>query len=172
MPSCSRSSTGNPPHAVRNDDEGEFGNYDLFVIPITGGLPKRITFHSGYEALCDWSPDGKKIAFWNTDQTRIKEFHLLDQMPLYNTVFKLKYPKAGEQNAIVKIGVADLETGKTTQMDLGEESDIYIPRIFWTNSSEKLAIVRLNRLQNHLNLLIADLNTGKTRAIRSSDCDR
>jgi len=112
-----------------------------------------------------WSPDGKKIAFWNTDQTRVKEFHLIDQMPLYSTVFKLKYPKAGEQNAIVKIGVADLETSKTTWLDLGEESDIYIPRIFWTNSSDKLAMVRLNRLQNQLNLLIADLKTGKTRAI-------
>lgn len=112
-----------------------------------------------------WSPDSKKIAFWNTDQSRVKEFHLLDQMPLYNTVFKLKYPKAGEQNAVVKIGVADLETGKTTWLDLGEETDIYIPRIFWTNSSRKLAMVRLNRLQNHLNLLIADLSTGKTRAI-------
>ncbi|MHC4959370.1 MAG: S41 family peptidase [Planctomycetota bacterium] len=39
------------------------GNYDVFVMPITGGLPKRVTFHSGFEAVCDWSPDGKKILF-------------------------------------------------------------------------------------------------------------
>jgi tricorn protease len=39
------------------------GNYDLYVVPITGGVPKRVTFHSGYEILCDWSPDGKKLLF-------------------------------------------------------------------------------------------------------------
>ncbi len=157
-------------------------DHNIFISDLKTGSEKAVTengtsdilngeFDWVYEeefGLADawrWSPDGKKIAFWNTDQTRVKEFHLIDQMPLYNTVFKLKYPKAGEHNAIVKIGVADLETGKTSWMDLGEEPDIYIPRIFWTNSSEKLALVRLNRLQNHLNLLIADVKTGKARAI-------
>ncbi len=112
-----------------------------------------------------WSPDGKKIAFWQIDQTRVKEFHLLDELPLYNTVFKLKYPKAGEQNALVKIGIFDLESGETTWVDLGAETDIYVPRIFWTNSSSKLAVLRMNRLQNHLELLLADSETGATRKI-------
>ena len=112
-----------------------------------------------------WSPDGSKIAFWRIDQSRVKEFHLVDELPLYNTVFKLKYPKAGEQNAIVKIGVADLESGKISWMDLGAEEDIYVPRIFWSNSSRQLAILRLNRLQNHLELLMADSERGETRVI-------
>jgi len=112
-----------------------------------------------------WSPDGAKIAFWQIDQTRVKEFHLIDQMAVYNSVFNLKYPKAGEQNALVKIGVADVETGSITWMDLGEETDIYIPRIFWTNSSGKLAVLRLNRLQNRLEVLMADTKTGTTQPI-------
>lgn len=112
-----------------------------------------------------WSPDGSKIAFWQIDQARVKEFHLIDQMPVYNEIFKLKYPKAGEKNAIVKVGVADLEGGEITWMDIGEETDIYIPRIFWTNSSDKLAIMRLNRLQNHLELLMADTETGESEVV-------
>ena len=112
-----------------------------------------------------WSPDGEKIAFWKLDQTREKVYHLVDEMGEYNTVFDLKYPKVGEQNAIVKIGVADLATGKTNWMDIGTNDDIYIPRIFWTNSSGTLALMRLNRLQNHLEILMADSKTGKSRTI-------
>jgi Tol biopolymer transport system component len=40
-----------------------FGNYDLFLIPIDGGVPKQVTFHSAFEALCEWSPDGKRLLF-------------------------------------------------------------------------------------------------------------
>jgi len=112
-----------------------------------------------------WSPDGRKIAFWQMDQTRIKEFTLVNELPLYNTTFKLKYPKAGEKNSIVRIGVADLDAGETTWVDLGEDEDIYIPRIFWTNSPKMLAVMRLNRLQNHLELLMADTRTGNSHAI-------
>lgn len=112
-----------------------------------------------------WSPDSKKIAFWQLDQTRVKEFHLVDQLPVYNEVFKLKYPKAGEQNSLVRIGIADLETRETVWVDLGDDSDIYVPRIFWTNSSERLAVLRLNRRQNHLELLLADTKTGTTSKI-------
>ena len=112
-----------------------------------------------------WSPDGEKIAFWKLDQTREKVYHLVDEMGEYNTVFDLKYPKVGEQNAIIKIGVADLATGKTNWMNIGTNDDIYIPRIFWTNSSGTLALMRLNRLQNHLEILMADSKTGKSRTI-------
>ena len=51
-----------------------------------------------------WSPDSKKIAFWKLDQTRVKEFYLVDEMSTYNKIYALKYPYAGEQNSIVKIG--------------------------------------------------------------------
>ena len=112
-----------------------------------------------------WSPDGKKIAYWQLNQTREKVYHLIDEMGEYNTVFDLKYPKVGEQNAVVKIGVADLSSHKTTWMDIGNNDDIYIPRIFWTNSSNLLAIIRLNRMQNKLEMLMANSNTGKSKTV-------
>jgi len=115
-----------------------------------------------------WSPDSKKIAFWKLDQTRVKEFYLDDEMSRYNEITVLKYPKVGEQNSIVKIGVYDLEKNKTNWMDIGSETNIYIPRIYWTNTSNKLAIMRLNRHQNHLELLVCNSNTGQSGVIISA----
>ncbi len=116
-----------------------------------------------------WSPDSKKIAFWQFDQTAVPEFNLVDETFRYNKVSKLKYPKVGEKNAIVKIAVVDLKKSKTKWMDLGESSDIYIPRIFWTNSSSSLAMVRLNRKQNHLDILMANTRTGRSKTIISDN---
>ena len=112
-----------------------------------------------------WSPDSKKIAYWKFDQTRVKEFHLIDEMPVYNKVYNLKYTKVGEQNAIVNVYVADLIKKKNVQMDTGLNDDIYLPRIFWTNSSEKLAIVKLNRKQDNLQMIMANSTNGNSEVI-------
>ncbi len=156
-------------------------NHNIFVHHLLTGEERRITedgtpdvlngeFDWVYEeefGLADawrWSPDGSRIAFWQIDQSRVKSFNLVDELPLYNTVTKLKYPKVGEQNALVKIGIADLKTGKITWVDIGENEDIYIPRIYWADSGQ-LAVLRLNRLQNHLELLLADAHTGAGKTI-------
>lgn len=161
---------------------GYVRNHNIFVVDLSSGFERAITndgtgdilngeFDWVYEeefGLADawrWSPDSKKIAFWQLDQTRVKEFNLIDEMLLYNKVSKLKYPKAGEQNSIVKIFVADLTTNKIQELDLGENEDIYIPRIFWTNSSSSLAIIRLNREQNLLEMLMANTNNGESMTI-------
>ena len=120
-----------------------------------------------------WSPDGKEIAFWRLDQTRVGVFHLVDELAgNYNSVFNLKYPKAGTKNAIVKIGVADIPSGNTTWMDIGKNDNIYIPRIYWTNSSSTLAMIRLNRPQNNMEMLMANTSTGDSKVvITDSDPD-
>ncbi|MGD8305386.1 MAG: DPP IV N-terminal domain-containing protein, partial [Ignavibacteria bacterium] len=112
-----------------------------------------------------WSPDGNKIAFWRFDQTRVKEFHLIDEMEPYNKVMSLKYPKTGEDNSIIKIGVYDFTDGTTNWMDIGEEIDLYFPRIYWTNSSDRLVILRLNRHQNHIEVLMNDVESGKGKVV-------
>jgi dipeptidyl-peptidase-4 len=157
-------------------------NHNIYVTELATGIEKAITeegtenilngeFDWVYEeefGLADgwrWSPDGKKIAFWRFDQTRVKEFYMIDEMFVYNKISPLKYPKTGEENSIIKIGAFNLASGETNWMDIGEETDIYIPRIYWTNSSDKLAILRLNRLQNYLELLISDTKTGEVKTI-------
>lgn len=109
-----------------------------------------------------WSPDSKKIAFYRFDESDVKEYNMQMFNGLYPEDYKFKYPKAGEDNSIVEIFVYDLETGNTTKMNTGEETDIYFPRIKWTEDANVLAIQRLNRHQNHLEILAADATTGQT----------
>ena len=112
-----------------------------------------------------WSDDSKKIAFYKVDESREPEFPIVDFSEVHNSVEKIRYPKPGDPNAIIEIGVVNIETGKTVWMDIGDEKDIYIPRMQWVAGSDKVAIQRMNRRQNHLELLIADIYTGESRVI-------
>ena len=116
-----------------------------------------------------WSPKGSKIAFYRFDESRVKEYMLTFYGDLYPEEYRYKYPKAGEENSIVEIFVFDLISGKTIKMDIGDETDQYIPRIKWTQDVNTLAIQRLNRLQNHLDILTANATTGETEIIYQED---
>ena len=109
-----------------------------------------------------WSPDSKKIAYYRFDESNVKEFNMQMTEGLYMQDYKFKYPKAGEDNSIVEVYVYDVASGETKKMDTGEETDIYLPRIKWTQDPNILAIQRLNRHQNHLEILAADATTGET----------
>src|SRR5207237_3577563 len=77
-----------------------------------------------------WSPDGKHIAFWRFDQSPVPQFPLVDELQLYPKVVTLRYPKAGEQNSRVKIGVVHFDTTgattSTTWLDVGNGNDQYL----------------------------------------------
>lgn len=109
-----------------------------------------------------WSPDNTKIAFYRFDESNVKEFQMEIFDNLYPDWYSFKYPKAGEDNSIVEVYVYDLSSKKTIKMDTGEETDIYIPRMKWTKDPDILAIQRLNRHQNHLEILAANASTGQT----------
>ncbi len=112
-----------------------------------------------------WSPDSKKIAFQRFDEREVPEFtmtkHNNDVYPEYIT---FKYPKVGEKNAIVTAHVFDLESGKTTLVDLGEEEH-YIPRLKWTKDSDNLFIYKMNRHQNHLELISFKPSDNSTKKV-------
>ena len=118
-----------------------------------------------------WSPDGARIAYYRFDESRVKEYILTYYGELYPDWETYKYPKAGEDNSLVDIYVYDLETGITTKMDIGEETDQYIPRIKWSNNPKILSIQRLNRLQNHLDILLADASSGNSQIMYTEDND-
>ncbi len=123
----------------------------------------------GFTKAFFWSPDSKKIAYYRFDESKVKEYTLTYYGKLYPRLYTYKYPKAGEDNSVVEIYVYDLETGKSTKMNTGEDTDTYIPRIKWTNDANVLAIEYLNRLQNHLEILLADASTGKTTVMYVDD---
>jgi dipeptidyl-peptidase-4 len=114
-----------------------------------------------------WSPDGKKIAFIRFDETQVPEFNMQLWGSLYPQDYKFKYPKAGEKNSLVSIHVYDISSGTTQKVDTGAETDIYLPRIYWTQDANQLAFIRLNRLQNQMDLFHADASTGTSKLILS-----
>jgi dipeptidyl-peptidase-4 len=115
----------------------------------------------------EWSPDGQKIAFLRFDETEVPEFNMQLWGELYPQDYKFKYPKAGEKNAEVSIHIYSVASGQTIEVDTGDEEDIYLPRIYWTGHSGTLAYIRLNRLQNQMDLLHADSNNGKSQLVVS-----
>lgn len=106
-----------------------------------------------------WSPKGDRIAYYRFDESKVKEYEIAVYDSLYPTQYKYKYPVAGEANSEVGIWVYNLKTAKSNEIPIGKQNDQYIPRIKWTSDNEVLAITRLNRLQNHLELLFANTSS-------------
>lgn len=133
---------------------------------IINGIPdwvyeEEFEFNQAYA----WSPDGTRLAYLKFDERKVPEYGMLIFNSLYPEYRVWKYPKAGEANSIVTAHVFDIQTGKTTDIDLGTETDQYIPRIFYTNDPSRVCLLRLNRLQNVLEILLADAQTGKTTVV-------
>jgi dipeptidyl-peptidase-4 len=156
---------------------------NLFVKYLTSGEEKQLTTDGMYNKIINgttdwvyeeefgftkaffWAPNSKKIGFYRFDESQVKEFQMTMYNGLYPEQYRFKYPKAGEDNAVVSILIWDEETDSLRTMDTGEETDIYIPRISWTQNSDQLAIQRLNRHQNHLEILIAKVTDGTTHIL-------
>lgn len=115
-----------------------------------------------------WSPDSKKLAYLRFDESEVRQFNMTKyQNNLYPENYTFKYPKAGEKNSIVSVHVYDIELTKTAKMDIGSETNQYIPRIQWPIGSNQISIIRLNRLQNRMDILLADVNSGESKTLYS-----
>jgi dipeptidyl-peptidase-4 len=119
-----------------------------------------------------WSPDSKSIAFWQFDASGIEDFILLDNTKgLYPTLTKIPYPKTGTQNAAVRVGVIDAAGGPIKWMETpGDLRNNYIVSVDWSSPTE-IYLQHFNRLQNTLQVLVADSKTGKTRSILTEKDD-
>ena len=107
-----------------------------------------------------WSPDSRRIAFWETDERGVPDVQLTDYEGRHPQFVSIAYPKVGDENPSVRIGVADVTGGETRWLDTGESGDFYVPRIYWTAAQDTLAVMTLNRTQNDLKVFLFDVNTG------------
>lgn len=106
-----------------------------------------------------WSPGSDHLAYYRFDERQVKEFTMPEYLGgLYPNMNTFKYPKAGEKNSTIQIHIYDLPSEEDHPVFLGTETDIYIPRIKWTTNNNNLCIMRMNRLQNRLEFLIANYN--------------
>ena len=114
-----------------------------------------------------WSPDGKRIAYWQLDASGERDFLLInDTDSLYSYTIPVQYPKAGTTNAAVRVGVVSASGGRTRWIATpGDPRNNYIARMDWAASSSEVVLQHLNRLQNTLTLLLGDATTGVARPI-------
>ena len=147
----------------------------------TDGTPKLIngTFDWAYEEELEcrdgfrWSPDGRRIAYWQIDANKIKDYLMLNTTDsAYPFVVPVEYPVAGEEPSPYRIGVVEVASGVNRWMDIpGDARQTYLPRMEWAagstaaEGSAQLILQQLNRKQNESKLLLADAATGKTTEI-------
>lgn len=108
-----------------------------------------------------WSPDGKRIAYYEFDEDGVESYPLTDERPVYPEIRWQKYPKAGTTNPAVRLGVLDLATMRTTWLATGDARGNYLARVAWTPDSSAVAVQRLARDQRHLDLLRCGAADGK-----------
>lgn len=120
-----------------------------------------------------WSPDSKKLAYYRFDESDVPEYTLQkwNKGATYPENYTYKYPKAGEKNSEIEILVYHLDSKKKVNVDIGTKKDIYIPRINWTFDANVLSVRRMNRLQNQLDILHANADTGATTLIFQDKSD-
>jgi|AntRauTorckE6833_2_1112554.scaffolds.fasta_scaffold00051_5 dipeptidyl-peptidase-4 len=158
---------------------------DLFVYDLDQEKETRLTnsgaenFYNGrfgwvYEEefglaqAWSWSHDSQYIAYWQTDERDVKLFVSTDYSGTYPEYVEIPYPKVGQENPKIKIGTVNVESGENTWMDL-DLKDGYVPRLYWTSEAGNLAIVWMNRPQNHLQLHFFDVDSGEGKLIMEEE---
>ena len=159
---------------------------DLYVVHVESGQETRLTTDgteliyngwaswvyfeeilgrgSRYRAFW-WAPDSEQIAYLRFDDTEVPMFPIYRSEGQHGELELTRYPKAGDKNPDVKLGVVKLADAKTTWMDLDYTQDQYIAWPFWTKDSSQLLFQVLNRDQNHMVLFIGDPKNGSKRVV-------
>ncbi len=112
-----------------------------------------------------WAPDDRHIAFARVDETPVKVTERFEIAADNVATFAQRYPAAGGPNVLVRLAVADVQTGALTWIDLGNDTDIYLARVSWLPDGKTLAIQRESRDQRRLDLLFADIATGHAQVV-------
>ena len=148
---------------------------DLYVVEVESGRETRLT-RSGSETVLNgrldwvyeeelgsrsgrafaWSPDSRKIAYLQLDQARVPTFPIVDFLPVSNTLGTQRYPKPGDPNAVVRVGVVGLDPSAGPERLVSfTPDDLYIvPDLAWSQDSQTLAFQQVNREQNELQLRV------------------
>ena len=117
-----------------------------------------------------WSPDSSKIVLLQMNETKVPTYPITDFIPQHPTVYQEKYPKVGDPNPEVQLGIVNARGGSVKWIHLTDEKDMYIPRFGWVRNGIAWATV-LNRAQNQLDLYFIDASSGKSRVVLTEKSD-
>jgi dipeptidyl-peptidase-4 len=160
--------------------------HNLFVVDIESGAETQLTFDgseviyngwaswvyweeilgraSQYKAFW-WSPNSQMISFLQFDDSPVPKFPLFIPDGVHGELEWAHYPKAGDPNPNVKLGIAFLKENNIVWVDEDKTVDQYTAWPFWTKDSNELFYQVLNRGQDTLQILAADPNSGKNRIV-------
>jgi dipeptidyl-peptidase-4 len=152
--------------------------HDVWVVPTGGGAERRLTT-GGHELLLHgdldwvypeefrvrtgyhWAPDSRHVAFLEMDESPVPTYPITDQLDRQSTVDLQRYPKPGDPNPKVRVGIVAVDSARTAWLDRYAE---YVPRIDWSDDG-RLAVQLMNRGQDELELVLADPATGRSRSV-------
>ena len=134
----------------------------------------------GFNKAFWWSPNSEFVAYLRFDEREVPEYSMpmyagmaptYEQYKLYPGEETFKYPKAGEKNSVVQVMSYEIKTKMSIPVKIGDETDQYIPRLKWSPQND-LVVMRLNRLQNQMDILYANPYTGETHEVMTEKNDR
>lgn len=112
-----------------------------------------------------WSPNETHIAYLQLDETGVSRFPLPRHLDRLSELTTVRYPKAGDKNPAVRLGIVPVEGGDTTWVDVGTPAPEYVCRVAWHPAGRHVLVVTLDRLQQHLRLLACPIDGGPPRVL-------
>lgn len=120
----------------------------------------------GFVRHYDWNADGSALAFVRFDESRVREYFIpVYENNLYPYEMRFKYPKAGEENAKVSLHIYELNSSKTSNVNLNSVEHYYIPKIQFTSEKNILAVLTSNRHQNKVDVSLVDIQNQKVQKL-------
>jgi dipeptidyl-peptidase-4 len=159
--------------------------YNIYTEDVSTGTAKALTqkgnrkwifgtFDWAYEEefFCRdgfrWSPDSRKIAFWQIDARNTKDYLMLNAADsIYPKAVPVEYPVSGESPSPARIGVVTIASASTQWMKLPSDPllNSYLPRMEWAAGSEEVIVQHLNRKQNQSTIFLCSASSGNVRKI-------
>ncbi len=157
--------------------------HNLWIVSTAGG-PERALTEGGDETLRKgeldwlypaelgtrhgyaWSPDSSRLAYFEFNLKGVASYTPPFQPKADGEAPTIDYPTPGTPIPAVHIRIASVkEKGQPVTVDTGAESNVYLPRMQWLPDGKRIAVQRLNRAQDRLDLLIADTRTGASKTL-------
>ena len=162
-------------------------SHNLYVVDLEGGRERALTTDGSAELLNGkldwvyqeeiygrgtyrgywWSPDSSRLAFLQLNEEPVPEFTVIDHLPYRLGVETWAYPKAGDPNPTVTLGVVTVAGGTPTWIDTDEYAPIQflIVSVDWTPDSRQVVYQVQDREQTWLDLKLGDAGTGKSSTL-------
>ncbi|HVR26931.1 MAG TPA: S9 family peptidase, partial [Candidatus Polarisedimenticolia bacterium] len=175
--------SGDPKFSPDGSHVSYVRKHNLYVRPVSGQSERQLTrdteenlFNGDIDWVYAeelavrsnyfWSPDSKEIVFLHMDESKVPTYPLVNLIPTHPAVDNEKYPKVGDANPVVKLGVIDADKGKVRWISVTDDPEAYIPRFGWVRPGI-IWVEVLNRNQDKMDLYFVDAKSGKSTRVLS-----